>query len=415
MKLMQKTARLYLIFSAVLMLLAGGILYLFLNWVVQAETTEKLLVNAERISIKLQAGESVAALPPVIEIDTFDDFQADTTIIKKVLLFDPIEAEEETFREIYTVLNHNGTSYALTLRQVILEPHDFLNSIGLALVFIFGALLTLLWWLNRRFFKKMWLPFYQNLGNLKAFSLRQDDNIAWASSSITEFQELKAVAERLTNKVRSDYQALKAFTENAAHEIQTPLAIISSRLEDSLQTPDLPKSQARHIQVAMSAVHRLSRLNRALLLLSKIENRQFEGTSSLSVMEQLDKLLLLYEDFIREKQLSLLKNIGSDTQIEAHPVLLETLLSNLLINAIEHNIPQGSIEIHVLENQLLIRNTGRALNLDPALLFERFRKGTDASGSAGLGLAIVRSICDSYGWKIDYSVDDPWHVLCVEF
>ena len=415
MKLLKKTNRTYLFFSAILLLIAGCLLYAMMTTIIDDEITEKLFVNKERIVRQMEKGERVIQLPPVIEVEELLTPQEEQIIVKDTSLLDPVEDETELFREVTSIENINSKTYRITLRQVILEPHDYYNSIGLALAIVFALLLTGILLINWCVSKKLWSPFYQTLEKLKQFSLQDDKPVPLDDAGITEFKEMNHAIEHLTSKVRSDYHALKEFTENASHEIQTPLAVILAKLQELLQSAALSAEQAGQIQTAYASAQRLSKLNQTLLLLAKIENKQFPATEKISLTSAIQRQLELFADFIAAKHLNVKKKFHSETSLSANALLLDVLLSNLIGNAIRHNIMNGNITIELSANTLSISNTGKPLIIPPEKLFERFAKADPASESLGLGLAIVKKLCDSYGWKIRYTVSDGCHVIEIVF
>ena len=415
MKLLQKTTRTYMVFATLLLLVAGALLYFLLANIFEEEWTEKLLVNKDRIVQQLKAGQPVHSIPPIMEIESLTVYQPDTFFVNDVLLFDPIEEEVEPFRELRAIENRNGHTFQITLRQVILEPHDFLNSISLALAFVLVLLLVGLYFLNRGIFQKIWQPFYANLSALHNFSLEKNEPMQLVDSNITEFKEMKTAIEKLTQKAGNDYTALKEFTENASHEMQTPLAIILANIEEALQAPTLSADQAGHLNTAAGAVHRLTHLNRSLLLLAKIENRQFLANEPISIFDKINDQLAHYKGFIKQKEINVTFDNPSRLMVNANPNLMDILLGNLLGNAIRHNIIKGQINILLDENSLVISNTGKPFLGDPMSLFGRFKKGDTDAPSQGLGLSIVKKICENHGWEIGYGQEGEWHRLRLYF
>jgi len=271
------------------------------------------------------------------------------------------------------------------------------------------------YFVNTHVMRKAWMPFYENLQIVKNFSVEESKPIVLEKSSIDEFEELNNSLTRLTDKIISDFNNLKEFTENASHEMQTPLAIMQSKSEMLLQSENLDPEHVQHIRAIYTSVQRLSKLNKTLLLLSKIENKQFTEKESISVNEVIEKHLEIYEDFIEDKKISLNMKSSMEVKINANPLLFDMVISNLISNAIKHNVKGGNITISTTNLFVSVSNSGARPKLDSSSLFERFKKESSSSNSFGLGLAIVKKVCDNYGWKIMHSYAEEQHNISIYF
>ncbi|MCD4734951.1 MAG: HAMP domain-containing histidine kinase [Bacteroidales bacterium] len=415
MRLIQKTNINYLILSTILFVVAGFISFKLISDIVREETSEKLVINKDRIVKELENGNIVSALPPILEVEEIFTGQSEMVQIKDTVLYDPVEMEEELFREVIAIKNINGITYRITVRQAIVESNDFLNSIGLSLLIVLVLLLISLYFVNRSIARNIWKPFNRNLEELRKFSIQKDDPLKLSPSGIIEFEELNRTISNLTKKVQSDYHSLKEFTENASHEMQTPLTIIQNNLEEAMQTPNIPEEVAARIETVYKAIRRLSKLNKGLLLLTKIENKQFETVEQLKPALIIDELLEQYDSIIQARPLYVAKKMDSDFVVETNSYLLFMVLSNLLSNAIKHSSKGTQIEIVLDSGVLTIENSGPELSVVQEKLFERFFKGDPSSESIGLGLAIVRKICDLSEWSIQYTNEGAKHKVRINF
>ena len=276
-------------------------------------------------------------------------------------------------------------------------------------------LLVTLFLINRFFLNKLWKPFNTTLQQIKQFNLSGRNNINLEQSKITEFTELNHAVSIMTNRVSQDYDEIKNFTENASHEIQTPLAIIKSKLELLSQSENLKEEQMNTIQSVYEATNRLSKLNQSLILLTKIDNQQFRESEEVNISILINKHLSNYEELIAAKLITIKKNIEDNVKMNMNETLAEILIANLITNAIKHNIDKGIIEITLTNNRLCISNTGIPLECDPSELFERFKKDKVSSESLGLGLSIVKKICERYGYRINYNYSDLLHTTSINF
>lgn len=415
MKLLRRTGRSHLRYTALALAGAGVLLFIVLTRIVDRETTEKMLVNVDRIEERLAEGEPVASLPPVMEVEAIAAGAPPAEIVKDTTLWDPTEKDEEVFREVSVVRAVESTMYRITLRQVILEPHDYLGSIGLALAIAFGALLAVLVVIQRRIAKRIWEPFYRNLDALKRFSLKAQQPIALATTDVDEFNDLNTVVEHLVAKVLADHRVLKEFSENAAHEMRTPVAVIQARLEDAAQDPGLSSAQASAIGAAQNAVQRLSQLNSALLLLTRIDNLQFTERVPIAVSEVIEEVLEQLQGHIAERSLSVTTTIDRSTVVQGEPALFRILVLNLLKNAVGHNVDHGEVDVQVTALGLSVWNMGQPLQGEPQRMFDRFTRNGEAKGGIGLGLSIAQRICAVHGWTIAYIVRKDRHTMEVTF
>jgi signal transduction histidine kinase len=237
----------------------------------------------------------------------------------------------------------------------------------------------------------------------------------FSATNITEFQKLNAVLNQMSIKIRQDFFNLKEFTENASHEIQTPLAIAKSKLEILIQSENLSKPQLDLIQSVDESITRLSKLNTGLLLISKIDNNQYSEFQTISVGPLIEHSLENLEDFINRKDLKVTLDLKDRPELRLNPVLAEILINNLINNAIKHNYTGGFIKVELTSSMLTVSNSGEHLNEDPEKLFNRFKKSNKNSDSLGLGLAIVRKICNYHGMKIRYVNKGEVHTILIGF
>jgi signal transduction histidine kinase len=214
-------------------------------------------------------------------------------------------------------------------------------------------------------------------------------------------------------KIQSDFNNLKEFTENASHEIQTPIAIIKSKLENLLQDKSLATTQYEQIQLVYESANRLSKLNEALLLLSKIENEQFPDVREVDLCELVKQRLEFIEELVEFKKIRINTDFQHPVVVRMNAYLAEILINNLLGNAVKHNVVGGKITITSTESNFCISNTGKPLSIPTEKLFQRFTKQNAGNDSTGLGLAIAFEICNKSGLTLQYNYRDENHELIV--
>ena len=262
--------------------------------------------------------------------------------------------------------------------------------------------------------QRLWKPFDRTLQSIESFRLENNAIPVLPDSSIKEFTRLNTVLDKLMTDSLKSYRTQKEFTENASHELQTPLAVFQSKLDILLQQPDLTEKQATIIQDLYQINNRISRLSRNLLLLAKMENNQFKRTESVDVITVLNEQLPYLESL--SGTLSLHKNFLVDTlPVKANRSLLESLMNNLVVNAVRHNKPNGKIALNITAHTLTVSNTSDEQALNKRLIFNRFYRPSEKTQGNGLGLAIVKTICDYHGWDITYTYDNGHHHFTVRF
>jgi signal transduction histidine kinase len=293
------------------------------------------------------------------------------------------------------------------------ETEDLIQIIfGITIGVILFLLLVLLI-ANRLILNRLWQPFYAILKELKLFNIADNLEIAQTITNIDEFKELNQAATAMSAKAKHDYKDLKAFTENASHELLTPIAVINSKLDTLIQTENFSDRQSKLLTDLYSAVSRLSRLNQSLLLLVKIENRLMTDQQKINLRELIAELLMQLEDIFLDKQITVTTDLA-DKEIMANRYLIEILLNNLIINAVRHNHAGGHIIINLTADSLTIKNTGNNAPLPEEQIFTRFHKSSGSEGS-GLGLTISKQICENFNFSLRYQFHSPHHTFTIIF
>ncbi|MEO6683328.1 MAG: HAMP domain-containing sensor histidine kinase [Ginsengibacter sp.] len=329
--------------------------------------------------------------------------------------FGPEENEQETYRKIEFLIRVKGQNYRAKVLKSQQETEDIIQLILVITIAVIAFLLMALFLSSRFMLQKLWKPFNDTLGQIKQFNFSSKNSFVPTETEISEFKELNKTALSLLEKISSDYESLKNFTENASHEIQTPLAIIKNKTELLAQMENLDESQVNLIQGIHEAASRLSRLNQSLLLLAKIENRQFKITEKIDLSAILSRLVRDFEELASAKSIRIEKQITENVFLEMNESLAEILISNLLLNAIKHNYIDGEMTVFLDSKSLSVVNTGTDSVGDASYLFQRFAKNSVAPDSLGLGLSIVKSICDACDFRVSYFFKDGNHTLRIEF
>ncbi len=286
--------------------------------------------------------------------------------------------------------------------------------IAVVTLLFFLVLVIGFWILNRHLSVKLWKPFRDTLSRLQTFNLNHQTSIEFEPSDILEFEELNEALRKLIEQNISVYRMQKEFTENASHELQTPLAIIKNKLDVLLQKETITDRQYQIIEEINRALTRITRINKNLLLLAKIENNQFEDQQTIDISQLAHQCLEQVAEHADNKNISIQTNIDQHVMVKGNKALIEILANNLLLNAIRHNVQNGQITISLTKNGFNISNTGdTALNKEK--LFKRFTVSSSETTSSGLGLAIVQQICHLHHWNIDYRFGNNSHCFSIRF
>jgi signal transduction histidine kinase len=415
MRLLQKTNRTYFLISGTAFLIAGVVFYFVISFFFRDQLNEKLFHDIKHITRSIKRNGTLPNYYPFIEIREVSAQPERSNEVTDTLISDGFEKRKTRFRQVSLVTVINGREYFIAARDTLLEEDELLGVIAIVTCSVFILLLVSLYFINRKLSLKIWQPFYKTLDELKEFSHDRIDFKLSSVSQLDEFKELTSALEKLTQKVISDYQSLKRFTEDASHEIQTPLAVIQSKLETLMQYPDLKKRQAELINSAYIYTLRISKLTQTLLLLTKIANDQFPEKRSINLSELLDEKIKMFEDHILEKSLTINKKIKSECFLETNFLLADSLVMNLFGNAIKHSNTGGIINIKLDKKHFEISNSGVPLAVPASKLFVRFYKASNSSDSLGLGLALVKEICRLNNWEITYVYEDNLHKVSVNF
>lgn len=349
-----------------------------------------------------------------LEKTTLDKNKKDS--IYTVLRNNPYVAYEDIdrFRGLSRVIKINGENYLLTVETNVEETEETVVAIAILTFLFFLILVVGFLILNRRLSVKLWQPFRNTLTKLKSFNLNSQRNISFEKSSILEFEELNVALNKLIEHTVSVYNSQKEFTENASHELQTPLAIIKNKLDILLQKEALTERQYQLIEDINKALTRVSRINKNLLLLAKIENHQFDDSETINLSGLTEECLEQLQEHFSNKELSVNTSIEKDCVVTGNRVLIEILINNLLLNSIRHNLQKGTFEVKLSKSGFIISNSGRTA-LEQEQLFKRFKKTSDESLGSGLGLAIVEQICKRHQWKIYYDFQKETHTFKISF
>lgn len=405
------------IIPVVLVLLLAGIVssYFLVRRILQGELDAILDRSKSRIESYIRVNNR---LP---EINTVDDqlvlfrkaSSMKDSVFSDTMQYIPEQQKYHISRKLFFTTRLNGEPWEVTVIQPLEGTrHLTILIVQMAIVTI-SVTLLLFMLIIRRILSKIWKPFYQSLQLIEYFKIDNPNRPAFPDSNIEEFRLMNAHFTKAAENANRDYRNLKEFSENASHELQTPLAIIRSNLDMMTQEP-MTERQSQLLSGIYASVRRMTRLQESLLLLTKIDNRQFSAIDDIRVDVVLRDKVQQLQELLHARNLQCCLDL-SETSIPANRELVDILLNNLFSNAIRHNVKDGEIHAQLRPNLLRVSNTGAGEALDGSRIFRRFYKNPDQPGNNGLGLSIIKQICDTTAMQVEYAFDAGRHSFTISW
>lgn len=418
MRLISKTIIYYLLISIPLLLLAGLFSYYQIDNALADETDESLFKELSQAESLIDISSSANSV--YLSYDSLSYIQSVKSIqyqhsYSDTSIFDSDENEFVNYRVLKHTIKKYNQYYLIAVLKSTLDKEDLKESLFLAFALIICFLASAFFIVNWVLSKALWRPFYKTLFKLNSYDVKKHNNESFEYAKIFEFNQLNSALNVMTNKLKIDFLKQKEFTENASHEMQTPLAIIKTSVSTLMQSDRLNSMEINELAVIESVVKKLSSLNKTLLLLTKIENQQFSKNELVNINEVVLNSLQQYADFIKIKNIRVTLNLNFKLLISMNPMLADILISNLIKNAIRHNFEGGEIFISTNESKISVLNSGEVLSINPDDMFIRFKKNDGSIDSLGLGLSIVKTILELYNYKIAYTSVNSLHSFSIDF
>ena len=420
-KLLHKTLRVYTIFSLIVLLLSAPLFYFFTNKLFIEEADETLFLHQkEFMTNKLPSmkTEDIALWNKVsrdikIEQPGSFSFQKKDSIFYRFYL-DTLDDENEPYRVLLSSITIEEKPYTFMARVNLIESEDLVKSIAILFCLTLTLLLAGLYFITRRLSFRLWLPFYSTLQLVEQFELDKNERPNFVETDVEEFARLNQSINRLLERNLSIYKTQQEFIENAAHELQTPLAVFQVKLDTLAQQMPFTNELGDTLSKLNEAAFRLNRINKNLLLLSKIGNSQFTALENISIGDILIKQAVFLTEQAEVKGITVQVKSGDVVWVKANVTLLEIAINNLFLNALRYNRLNGVIHVTLLKDRVMVSNTSEQYALSTEKLFKRFSNPGSSVGS-GLGLAIVKKISDLHQWNLNYSYQDEMHIFQIVF
>ncbi|MFL5739354.1 MAG: sensor histidine kinase [Flavisolibacter sp.] len=416
MKLFTRYSRITLVSTIIIFLISSEAYYFTLRYVLVHQIDEDLRIEEREINSFVKEHNHI---PESISVkDQLIQYSPEAAPSGRrhfsTIWIQEHEKEKEEFRQLSFDLNTGAGWFLVSVSKSMEGTDNLIRSILLITISTILAILVVSILINRFALKRIWKPFYQSLDAVRKFKVNKKEELHLQASNIDEFGFMNQTLKRITAQAQLDYLSLKTFSENASHEIQTPIAIVRSKLDLLIQDEHLREEQSQALQGAYNAIDRLTRLNQSLLLLAKIENHQFEDVSVIDLNKNLEEKLSQFQELWQSQQIQVQKNL-SPCSVRMNSELSDILLNNLLSNATRHNYSGGWIRIELSSQQLSVCNSSHHSALDKDRLFQRFYKAEQGNEHNGLGLSITRQICDVSGFSIDYSFEEGAHCFYIRW
>jgi len=419
MRLLVKATLFYLLLTLIVFGIGGIMTYDIFQRQIQLETDRYLIQRLWSLQNSVENGEKASAFnndkQTIVEVDNrFEE----TKFVFTDTLADhpsPIIDRLEPHRKLSVIRKIHEKTYKIELFDVIVESDDIFTGVFESLTRLFIILGFVL--VMASFLISTWLfrPFNITLQAIKNLRFRESEEPVFGKSRTREFRELNSILEQMVFKNKADYKNLKEFSENASHEMQTPLAVAKGKLELLVQSKNLDEDQLMLINSVSESIDHMSKMSRSLSLLTKIENKEFSNMEPIDLTEKIKSLAYNFQELFDLKNIEATLDIEENVVVSGDKTLFQVLINNLLQNAVRYNIPGGKINIRLTKSTLRISNTGNPLKTAPVELFKRFKKDIQSSENIGLGLSIVKKICDVSGYQVNYEYTEGMHILTVIF
>lgn len=362
--------------------------------------------------------EAIATHDPLnIIVDEISQEEAINTIEKYITTTIYFETEEE-YEEVRMFVTAfyceaNNKYYSLKFFTSTVESDDLVKSMLYLLIALWVGLSLTILLATKRIISRSAKPFHETLNSLKKFRLDKRQLIEFPKTKIDEYKELNESLTELLSENIKVFTEQKNFIENASHELQTPLAISISKIEMLMNDPTLKEEQLEAMNTIIQSMNRMKRMNSSLLLLSKINNKQYNESEYVDLGIVCDEVVDNFIDLAEHKGIAFNITKQEELSVFMNIELAHILINNLVKNAITHNISEGgTIDILLTKNKLKISNTGKPIK-DGVNIFDRYTSKSEDNNSSGLGLAIVKSITDLYHFDISHTYQTK-HIITIK-
>ena len=359
-----------------------------------------------RLPENLDRYGEVIALTEITNIDS-DPVFSDTTIYDADLDVDRI------YKKKTTILNVEGKYYKVTMTKLIDDfmklRDDIFGSLIPAFIFLAISFVVFSYLLSGYYFR----PFNKILELMKTYKVGSYGKVKKVNTSTLEFNKMQDLFHDMIYRIEDDYKRLKEYTEHMAHEIQTPLTIIRNKTENLISDNSVMDKQSENVKIIYEETNHLSKLGTTLNLLTKIENNEFNKSENIETKPVIEKHISAVSEILQLKSLAIETELSQEQKIFIDPILFDIIIKNLLNNSLNYAAEDGPVKIKTEEKKIIFSNYGDELPFPSEKIFERFKRNGNSRNSLGLGLALVKKICDLNNLAIEYNFKNRLHTFVI--
>ncbi len=302
--------------------------------------------------------------------------------------------------------------YLIEIGSSIAAVDHFVASLqNYALLFLVVVLLiTVLF--DLLFVRYLLVPFDKIVEKLRRTDHPENFDHKKVETSTSDFAYLDTTIEQLMIRIEKAFKNEREYIGNVSHELLTPISIIQTKLDNILNETELPENVLIKIFDSKKTLSRLTTMVRTFLLMSRIENQEFILKDNFRLNDVLSEVLDEVDVRIEAKELRLVYECSNTMEpIMGDKTLVFNLFFNLVNNAIKFAPKGGEITVSseiVNDKQLFsVSDNGQGIRPENLpFIFDRFKKFQDSGDNFGLGLALVKKICDYH--KIDIRVESEF-------
>ena len=412
-KLLSKTTLIYLVFTFIAFFVGARFLIREADEFIERNLAHRFRKSEERIKKHIEAGKPLDELSASVTRVPEPPLPGAYPVFSDTLIHNAEMDEFQTFRRKAIIIEVGGEYYRAVISKSVedffrLRDDIFATLLPAFVLLAFGIVLF-----NMFLSGYLFRPFTKILELMRTYEVGTGKQLDEIDTTTTEFQKMQALFHRMVARIEHDYRHLKEYTENMAHELQTPLAVIRNKTELLIADDRVMRRHADTVKIIYDETSHLSKLSNTLNLLTKIENREFNEVTRIQTEPVIAKHVAAANELAQLRSLNFETDLSHEHSLLIDRHLLDIVLKNLLGNAINYGTPEGPIRIKTTSTDLLISNFGPPLNLPPERVFDRFKRNHSRPSSLGLGLALVKNICDLSSLEVGYRYAQSQHVFTI--